>query len=66
LESAEQNLKEINVPGLELLKVDVDSEQLIAWCNMRGLEINAEARSQYVAEKVPEMDQGDALGRPRT
>jgi hypothetical protein len=28
LSSAEQNLKEINGPGLRLQKVDVDSEQL--------------------------------------
>jgi hypothetical protein len=56
LSSAEQNLKEINAPGLRLQKVDVDSEQLILWCNIRGLEVNAKARSEYVMEKVREMD----------
>jgi hypothetical protein len=64
LNSAEQNLKEIKVPGLHLLKVDIDSEQLIAWCNLRGLELNAEARSQYVAEKVREIDRSGGSGQP--
>ena len=54
--SAEQFLKEFSGPGKRFEKVDVDSEQLILWCNTRGLEVNAKARSQYVADKVRQMD----------
>jgi hypothetical protein len=56
LRLAEQKLTELKAGGLRVEKVDVDSEQLILWCNERGLEINAQARSRYAAEKLREMD----------
>jgi len=56
LRLAEQKFKELNGSGLRVEKVDVDSESLIFWCNERGLEVNAQARSQYAAEKLREMD----------
>ena len=55
LRSAEQNIKEISISGLDLEKVDVNSEQLILWCNIRGLEVNGQARSQYVSERLREL-----------
>jgi hypothetical protein len=32
-------------------------EQLIAWCNEGGLEVDAMARARHVSEKVREMDE---------
>lgn len=55
LRSAEQNIKELSISGLDLEKVDVGSEQLILWCNIRGLEVNGQARSQYVSERLREL-----------
>jgi hypothetical protein len=56
LRLAEQKLTELKAGGLRVEMVEVDSEQLILWCNERGLEINAQARSRYAAEKLREMD----------
>jgi hypothetical protein len=56
LRLAEQKLAELRAGGLRVEKVDVDSEQLILWCNERGLEMNARARSRYAAEKLRELD----------
>jgi len=56
LRLAKQKLTELKAGGLRVEKVDLDSEQLILWCNERGLEINAQARSRYAAEKLREMD----------
>jgi hypothetical protein len=56
LRLAEQKLTQLKAGGLRVEKVEVDSEQLILWCNERGLEINAQARSRYAAEKLCEMD----------
>jgi hypothetical protein len=60
LSLAEQKLKELSSSGLQVEKVDVHSEQLILWCNERGLEVNAQARSRYAAERLQELhgDQG--------
>ena len=56
LRLAEQKLTELKAGGLRVEKVDVDSEQLILWCNERGLEMNAQARSRYTAEKLRDSD----------
>ena len=58
LRLAEQKLAELTAAGVRVEKVDVDSEELIVWCNERGLEINGHARSSYTAEKLRERDSG--------
>jgi hypothetical protein len=64
--SAEERLQELRSSGLRVEKVDVHSEALILWCNERGLEINGEARSRYVAERLSELDQNRSLIERRT
>ena len=53
---AEAQLEELRSSGVDVKKVDIDSEQLILWCNERGIEVNASARSRYAAEKQSELD----------
>ena len=65
-QSAEERLQELRSSGLRVEKVDVHSEALILWCNERGLEINGEARSRYVAEMLSELDQKQSLISRRT
>jgi hypothetical protein len=55
LRLAEQKFAELRAAGLHVEKVDVDSERLILWCNERGLEMNAQARSSYAAETLREL-----------
>jgi hypothetical protein len=66
LQSAEERLEELRSSGFQVEKVDVHSEALILWCNERGLEINGEARSRYVAERLSELDQNESLISRRT
>jgi hypothetical protein len=35
-----------------LKKVDLDVEEVLAWCNARGVAMNAETRSRYVSERL--------------
>ncbi len=37
-------------------KVDVDVEQLLAWCNENGRPVDAKARAEYVAELLRRRD----------
>ena len=55
LQIANERFKTFKVPGVLLKKVDVDIEELIAWCAERGRPVNGSARSEFVAEKVQEM-----------
>ena len=36
--------------GIPGQKVDLDVEELLAWCNEKGLRVNGQARAQYVVE----------------
>jgi len=43
--------------GLDPVKVDVDTEELLAWCRRRNLPVSAKARARYVTEKVQKIYQ---------
>lgn len=66
LQLAEEKLIEFRNSGLAVQKVDIDSEQLICWCNERGLDITGESRSQYAAERMKELDEKGSLFSSRT
>jgi len=66
LKVAEERFKEIQSKGFRVERVDVDSEELILWCNERGLENNGKARSRYAAEKLSELAQNRSLFQRRT
>jgi hypothetical protein len=66
LQSAEERLQELRSSGLRVEKVDVHSETLILWCNERGLEINGESRSRYIAERLSKIEQNQSLVSRRT
>jgi len=40
-------------------KVTVDTEELLLWCNERGLKVNGESRSQYASWLLQEKDKAD-------
>jgi len=52
LASADRMLIESAASGLSIEKVDMDVEELLAWCNVRGMALNGKARSQCVSEKL--------------
>jgi hypothetical protein len=66
LQLAEEKMMELRATGLRVEKVNVHSEELILWCNERALEINAEARSRYAAERLSELDQNQSIVSRRT
>lgn len=50
--SADRMLRESAASGLSIEKVDMNVQELLAWCNARGMAVNGKARSQYVSEKL--------------
>ena len=43
--------------GIDPVKVDIDTEELLDWCRSRNLAVSARARAQYVTEKVQKSQQ---------
>ena len=51
-QEAERVIKELRRQGLHILKVDVNIEELVAWCQKKKIRVNGEARSQFAAYKL--------------
>jgi len=47
---ATEKLRSLRAEGLQVKKIIVDVEKLLAWCLSRGLSVDSTARSQYVSE----------------
>ena len=53
---AEKALKQLRQGGLEVVKVPVEIEELLDWCQSRNVPVNGNARSQYAAYKLQEQE----------
>ncbi len=52
MRDVERAIKELNRNGIQCVKVAVDPELLLAWCQSQNIPVNGEARSRYVVEKL--------------
>jgi hypothetical protein len=50
--NALESLQKMRQAGMRVEKMDVDVEELLAWCRARGLQVDGKARSQYAAEML--------------
>jgi hypothetical protein len=39
-------------PAVLIVKVDVDVEELLIWCQQQGIAVNADARAIFIAHKT--------------
>jgi hypothetical protein len=58
MDNAERALRGMREAGMCVQKVDVEVEELLAWCQTQGLDVKASARAHYAAEKVRDRHQG--------
>lgn len=59
-------LKEIEMTGHKLEKVIVNPEELLRWCNSKGVTVNGSSRAEYALEDdVEGRDEEDADGGGR-
>jgi len=52
VQDAERVIKELRRQGLYIVKVNVNVEELVAWCQKKKIPVNGEARSRYAAHKL--------------
>ena len=62
VENAEETLRSLQAQqtaGVTIEKVEVDVEEMLAWCRERGVEVDAEARAEYAADLLRRRTLGD-------
>jgi len=47
---ANKAISEFQSQGIQVKKVSINVEELLAWCNERGVPVNGESRSEYVTD----------------
>lgn len=47
--------------GRQVIKVPIDIDEWVAWCRKTGRDLDGEARSEFVAEKLAEKNEAPAL-----
>ena len=57
--NAEESLRNMRKAGIYAEKIDVDVEELLAWCEARGREVDGEARAAYAADMLRQRSEGD-------
>jgi hypothetical protein len=57
LTSAEASLDKIRAAGQNPIKIDIDLEDMIAWCARQGIPLDGDARAHYIADQTRLRDQ---------
>jgi len=52
LENASRVFNFLKREGLPVVKMDINVEDLLAWCAKQGLAVNGDSRAKYVMEKT--------------
>jgi hypothetical protein len=52
LDTAQKKTLDLNRTGIFPVKVDVDVEELAAWCKQKGLPLDGHARAGFVLDKI--------------
>jgi hypothetical protein len=52
IEFAEEKVIQLEAMGLKLEKVEVDVDEMLAWCNKRSLPVDGESRSMFASYKL--------------
>ena len=58
LEFAKHSFKVIWDTGIDLVKVDIDVNELIEWCRNEARPVDGAARTSFVIKKMKEQDLG--------
>jgi hypothetical protein len=53
-ETAERMIRDGIPSDVQVEKMDIDVEEVLAWCNERELPMNTASRAQFVSERVRE------------
>ena len=49
-QNLKKSLKHMRTLGMKPLRVDIDMNELLAWCTAKGRETNGESRAEFITE----------------
>jgi len=52
---SEMKIKRLEAQGIYPVEVEVDVEEMIAWCSSQGLSVNPENRTKFMMTKLKEL-----------
>ena len=52
LQTAERTIRDGLPTDVVVEKIDVDVEEVLAWCNVMGLPMNAASRARFISERL--------------
>lgn len=52
---SEKKIRQLEAQGLRPVKVEVDVEEMIAWCSDQGLSVTPENRTKFMMTKLKEL-----------
>ncbi|WP_340104367.1 hypothetical protein [Rhodohalobacter sp. 8-1] len=58
-ESAEKSFNELRGNGFTVYKIEIDLDELVKWCKDKEMALNAQARSQFVSNKVKKLHEAN-------
>jgi len=50
-----KKIKEYESQGFKIHKIEIDTEEMLAWCNLNRLSVNSKSRSRYMSAKIREL-----------
>ena len=58
LSLATQKIAELQAQGIQIEKVEIDINELLTYCNIRGLPVTAKSRAEFVTDKLRKRYEG--------
>ena len=55
---AENAVRDLKNAGISIEQIPIDTEDLVAWCNLKGRDINGEARASLATELLQKKHAG--------
>jgi hypothetical protein len=55
-DAAERKLSQLKAAGQTMDKIEIDVDELVSWCEKKGLPIDQSARARFAAEKLKRED----------
>ena len=52
---SEEKIKRLEAQGIHPVQIEVDVEEMIAWCSSQGLSVNPETRTKFMMDKLKEL-----------
>lgn len=55
-QNAEKAIQKFIAQGMQIRKIVIDVNELVQWCEVKGVSVDGAARSRYAAEKGEQQD----------